>query len=313
MAMWAEGTFRSVMLAGHEDAVCSLAFRGSLLASGSRDCTARLWTVRDTSGAPEAVLKHVLAHPNLVTCVALNSEASVLSSGCYDQQIRLWSTESGECTCVLTGHSGTVWAAQWSAATRSSQRRCSLPRIRPHPRHLPVGGRAGPLLLSGAGYPECCVSLWDTEQGTRLASSSGHTKAVRALAVGQGALQGVLVRRVHAHCMRTAWALHCIDAAFLTVHCMGAGAERAREHLLERARRVCQLVPEQERDQAAERQRLVEAPLVAQAPYRRHAAIRVARKDDAIGSAVPVVSSRLYRRTTRPLSCALEMRTSDVI
>ena len=94
MAMWAEGTFRSVMLAGHEDAVCSLAFRGSLLASGSRDCTARLWTVRDTSGAPEAVLKHVLAHPNLVTCVALNSEASVLSSGCYDQQIRLWSTES---------------------------------------------------------------------------------------------------------------------------------------------------------------------------------------------------------------------------
>jgi hypothetical protein len=213
MAMWAEGTFRSVMLAGHEDAVCSLAFRGSLLASGSRDCTARLWTVRDTSGAPEAVLKHVLAHPNLATCVALNSEASVLSSGCYDQQIRLWSTESGECTCVLTGHSGTVWAAQWSAATRSSQRRCSLPRIRPHPRHLPVGGRAGPLLLSGAGYPECCVSLWDTEQGTRLASSSGHTKAVRALAVGQGALQGVLVRRVHAHCMRTAWALHCIDAA----------------------------------------------------------------------------------------------------
>jgi hypothetical protein len=25
------------------------------------------------------------------------------------------------------------------------------------------------------------------------------------------------------------------------------------------------------------------------------------------------VSSRLYRGTTRPLSCALEMRTSDVI
>ena len=213
MAMWAEGTFRSVMLAGHEDAVCSLAFRGSLLASGSRDCTARLWTVRDTSGAPEAVLKHVLAHPNLVTCVALNSEASVLSSGCYDQQIRLWSTESGECTCVLTGHSGTIWAAQWSAATRSSQRRCSLPRIRPHPRHLPVGGRAGPLLLSGAGYPECCVSLWDTEQGTRLASSSGHTKAVRALAVGQGALQGVLVRLVHGHCMHTAYG-HCMGTAY---------------------------------------------------------------------------------------------------
>ena len=202
MAMWAEGTFRSVMLSGHEDAVCSLAFRGSLLASGRRDCTARLWAVRDTSGAPEAVLKHVLAHPNLVTCVALNSEASVLSSGCYDQLVRLWSTESGECTKVLTGHSGTVWAAQWSAAApRPSQRRCSplCSALPPPTPPLRPGGRAGPLLLSGAGYPECCVSLWDTEQGTRLASSSGHTKAVRALAVGQGALQGVLVRRVHAH------------------------------------------------------------------------------------------------------------------
>ena len=150
MAMWAESTFRSVMLPGHEDAVCSLDFRGSLLASGSRDCTARLWTVRDTSGAPEAVLKHVLAHPNLVTCVALNSEASVLSSGCYDQQIRLWSTESGECTCVLTGHSGTVWAAQWSAAARPSQRRCSLPRIRPHPPHV-SGLVAGRDLFCSAG------------------------------------------------------------------------------------------------------------------------------------------------------------------
>ena len=225
MAMWAEGTFRSVMLPGHEDAVCSLAFRGSLLASGSRDCTARLWTVRDTSGAPEAVLKHVLAHPNLVTCVALNSEASVLSSGCYDQLIRLWSTESGEGTNVLTGHSGTVWAAQWSAvAPRPSQRRCSplCSALPPPTPPLRPGGRAGPLLLSGAGYPECCVSLWDTEQGTRVASSSGHTKAVRALAVGQGALQGVMVRRVHAHYTGVARALHghshCTGAASSAVH-----------------------------------------------------------------------------------------------
>ena len=111
--------------------------------------------------------------------------------------------------------------------------------------------------------------------------------------------------------MSTAWALHCMDAAFLTVYCMDAGAERAREHLLERARRVCQLVPEQERDQAAERQRLVEAPLVAQAPYRRHAAIRVARKDDAMNLGSAVFAAR---RTTRPLryGCALEMHTSDV-
>lgn len=95
--------------------------------------------------------------------------------------------------CVLTGHSGTVWAAQW----------------------------AGPLLLSGAGYPECCVSLWDTEQGTRLASSSGHTKAVRALAVGQGALQGVLVSGSYDLSVRL-W-----DSA--TLRCVGTRLGHARE------------------------------------------------------------------------------------
>lgn len=159
MAMWAESTFSSVVLPGHEDAVCSLAFRGSFLASGSRDSTARLWTVSDTSGAPVAVLKHVLAHPNLVTCVALNSDASLLSSGCYDHQIRLWSTQSGECTRVLTGHSGTVWAAQWSAAARPSPSQPArpwgygLPRPMPHPPKLPglVWWQGGPSAAQRGG------------------------------------------------------------------------------------------------------------------------------------------------------------------
>ena len=83
-------------------------------------------------------------------------------------------------------------------------------------------------------------------------------------------------------CRGTAGVLQGCCAACLTVYCAVTGAERAREHFLERARRVCQLVPEQERDQAPERQRLVETPLVAQAPYRRHAAIRIAREDDAM-------------------------------
>ena len=162
MAMWAEGSFSSVELAGHEDAVCSLSFRGSRLASGSRDCTARLWAVANTPSAPEAALQHVLPHPNLVTCVALSEDGALLSSGCYDQHIRLWSTATGECTRVLSGHTGTVWAAQWS----------------------------GPLLLSGAGYPECGVSLWDVENAKRIACQTEHTKAVRALAVGQARCRG---------------------------------------------------------------------------------------------------------------------------
>ena len=109
------------------------------------------------------------------------------------------------------------------------------------------------------------------------------------------------------YCRGAAGGLQGCCAACLTVHCVVTGAERAREHLLERARRVCQLVPEQERDQAPERQRLVEAPLVAQAPYRRHAAIRIAREDDAM---IGLLVSRLEESLDRnPRSCALEMHT----
>ena len=116
---------------------------------------------------------------------------------------------------------------------------------------------------------------------------------------GSGATAGVL----QGYCKGTAWGttgvLHGVlqgcCAACLTVV---AGAERAREHLLERARRVRQLVPEQERDQAPKRQRLVETPLVAQAPYRRHAAIRIAREDDAmIGLLVSRLEESLDRAT----------------
>ena len=193
MAMWAEGSFSSVELAGHEDAVCSLSFRGSRLASGSRDCTARLWAVANTPSAPEAALQHVLPHPNLVTCVALSEDGALLSSGCYDQHIRLWSTATGECTRVLSGHTGTVWAAQWS----------------------------GPLLLSGAGYPECGVSLWDVENAKRIACQTEHTKAVRALAVGQGALQGMLVSGSYDLSVRL-W-----DIA--TLRCVGTRLGHSRE------------------------------------------------------------------------------------
>ena len=69
MAMWAEGTFRSVMLSGHEDAVCSLAFRGSLLASGSRDCTA------DASSPPV-----ILNEPSPAIATATASGSSVAAS-----------------------------------------------------------------------------------------------------------------------------------------------------------------------------------------------------------------------------------------
>lgn len=89
------------------------------------------------------------------------------------------------------------------------------------------------------GYPECCVSLWDTERGTRLASSSGHTKAVRALAVGQGALHGVLVSGSYDLSLRL-WdssSLRCVGTRLghaQEVFSVAAGSERIASSSVDR-------------------------------------------------------------------------------
>ncbi|GAV58784.1 WD40 domain-containing protein/LisH domain-containing protein [Cephalotus follicularis] len=115
------------VLAGHTSEVCACAWSptGSLLASGSGDSTARIWTIADgtsRSGAQNGpsnvlVLKHVKGRTNEkskdVTTLDWNGEGTLLATGSYDGQARIWTT-TGELRSTLNKHKGPIFSLKWN-------------------------------------------------------------------------------------------------------------------------------------------------------------------------------------------------------
>ncbi|KAF2285043.1 hypothetical protein GH714_037531 [Hevea brasiliensis] len=95
-----------MILEGHTSEVCACAWSptGSLLASGSGDSTARIWTIAEgtsksvlqNSPLNVLVLKHVKGRTNEkskdVTTLDWNGEGTLLATGSYDGQARIWNT-----------------------------------------------------------------------------------------------------------------------------------------------------------------------------------------------------------------------------
>jgi WD40 repeat protein len=76
-----------VRLKGHEEPVTAAAFHpgGTLVATGSRDCTVRIWQVAD--GAEVATLT---GHHEPITGVAFSPDGLLLATTSSDNLIRLW-------------------------------------------------------------------------------------------------------------------------------------------------------------------------------------------------------------------------------
>ncbi|PWA53942.1 G-protein beta WD-40 repeat-containing protein [Artemisia annua] len=115
------------VLEGHtsEVFVCAWSPAGSLLASGSGDSTARIWTLNDgpcSSNSQKgpydvSVLKHYRGRTNDkskdVTTLDWNSEGTLLATGSYDGQARIWSKD-GELVSTLTKHKGPIFSLKWN-------------------------------------------------------------------------------------------------------------------------------------------------------------------------------------------------------
>jgi WD40 repeat protein len=76
---------------------------GALWASGSDDCSVRLWD----SGS-ERVVRTLQGHTSAVLCVAFSPDGARVASGGMDVCIRVWSIADGACVRVLAGHGTTV-------------------------------------------------------------------------------------------------------------------------------------------------------------------------------------------------------------
>ncbi|XP_004509095.1 WD40 repeat-containing protein HOS15-like isoform X2 [Cicer arietinum] len=115
------------ILEGHTSEVCACAWcpSASLLASGSGDSTARIWTIPEGRCKPCSqsgpldvlVLKHVRGKTNEkskdVTTLDWNGEGTLLATGSYDGQARLWST-NGELKSTLSKHKGPIFSLKWN-------------------------------------------------------------------------------------------------------------------------------------------------------------------------------------------------------
>lgn len=115
------------ILEGHTSEVCACAWSptSSLLASGSGDSTARIWTIAEGPcrlGAQNGpsnvlVLKHVKGRTNEkskdVTTLDWNGEGTLLATGSYDGQARIWTT-NGELKTTLSKHKGPIFSLKWN-------------------------------------------------------------------------------------------------------------------------------------------------------------------------------------------------------
>ena len=154
-------------LTGHTHWVGAVAFGtapdgSALLASGSRDCTVRLWD--PASGTP--VGPPLTGHADYVNAVAFGTDSdgrTLLATGSGDQTVQLWDLATGiPAGPPLTGHTGAVTSVAFGT------------------------GPDGRTLLA-TGSSDQTVRLWDLATGTAVGPAlTGHTAEVNSVAFGTG-------------------------------------------------------------------------------------------------------------------------------
>ncbi|XP_055071368.1 F-box-like/WD repeat-containing protein TBL1X isoform X2 [Misgurnus anguillicaudatus] len=114
---------RATVLRGHESEVFICAWNPvcDLLASGSGDSTARIWSLNGAgSSSTQLVLRHCIREGGQdvpsnkdVTSLDWNSDGGLLATGSYDGFARIW-TKDGNLSSTLGQHKGPIFALKWN-------------------------------------------------------------------------------------------------------------------------------------------------------------------------------------------------------
>jgi len=150
-------------LRGHSERVWCVHFdpSGERVVTASRDGTARIWRWRE----PDAVPLVLTGHAGELEWAEFSADGRRVVSASRDHEARLWDADDGRLLARLTGHAGNVSAARF----------CGTRYV------LTFSGEP----LAGAAAPESDSSarIFDAESGAQLGVLSGHTAALRSVAI----------------------------------------------------------------------------------------------------------------------------------
>ena len=84
--------------------------RSIRLISGSNEMSIKLWQLKDDGKKDQQweCYKTLEGHEEGVRCLLVLPNRRVLASGAYDNTVRLWDLETGQCLHVLQGHTGII-------------------------------------------------------------------------------------------------------------------------------------------------------------------------------------------------------------
>jgi WD40 repeat protein len=134
----------------HRDGVLCLAIRGSLLVSGSRDNTVKLWNVSASPG--QCLLRTLKGHLRWINSVAITTEGPVrIVSGSLDRFVCVWDSEGTKLNELMD--EGLVYGVAIS----------------------PNGS------FAAAGTSENVIRVWDLGTSTLLITLKGHCEYVNAV------------------------------------------------------------------------------------------------------------------------------------
>jgi hypothetical protein len=134
----------------HQESVNAVAWspRGDLIASGGNDNTIYIWNAN--TGALSATCA---GHTSWLVNLAWSPDGTRIASASFDKTVRIWDAFSGRELMILSGHAGIVYSVAWS----------------------PDGAH----ILSGGGYPEGLIMLWNSATGGRELVYGGHGPDIR--------------------------------------------------------------------------------------------------------------------------------------
>ena len=160
--VWSLSTMECIaVLAGHDGGVRSVAFvprgapslgeEGRMLASGSEDCSVKLWV-------GELCKATLRGHRGPVLSIAISGDGLHLASASADKTARVWSLTDGSCITDLFGHTDVVLGVVF------------------------LGSSSTPGMHLATSSSDCTVRTWEVESGKCLAELRGHSEAVSGIA-----------------------------------------------------------------------------------------------------------------------------------